>query len=300
MKLVLNNMGNRKGIILAGGKGTRLYPLTKVVSKQLLPIYDKPMIFYPLTTLIHAGIKEILIIINPYDQELFERLLGDGTKWGIEIKYSIQENPEGLAQAFLIGKDFIGSSDVVLILGDNLFHGDTLETHFISSNNRLKGSTVFAYPVKNPQRYGVAAFDDLGNIVSIEEKPKEPKSRYAITGIYFFDNSVIDKASKVVPSQRGELEITDLIMMYLKEKTLNVEILGRGITWLDTGNHDSLHAASSYVKIMEQRQGLKLGCPEEMAWRKGLISSKKLESLAQDLLKSGYGNYLLKLISSDL
>ncbi len=292
-------MGNRKGIILAGGKGTRLYPLTKVVSKQLLPIYDKPMIFYPLTTLIHAGIKEILIIINPFDQKLFERLLGDGTKWGIDITYSIQENPEGLAQAFLIGKDFIGSSDVVLILGDNLFHGDTLETHFIRSNKRIKGSTVFAYPVKNPQRYGVAAFDDRGNIVSIEEKPKEPKSRYAITGIYFFDNSVVDKASKVVPSQRGELEITDLIMMYLKEKTLNVEILGRGITWLDTGNHDSLHAASSYVKIMEQRQGLKLGCPEEMAWRKGLISSKKLESLAQDLLKSGYGSYLLKLIGSD-
>ena len=289
-------MNKRKGIILAGGKGTRLFPLTKVVSKQLLPVYDKPMIFYPLTTLMNAGIKEILIIINPFDKDLFERLLGNGSQWGINIEYKVQKKPEGLAQAFIIGREFIGSSNVTLILGDNLFHGDTLESHFISSNSRDKGSTVFAYPVNNPERYGVAEFDNKGNIISIEEKPEKPKSRYAITGIYFFDNTVVDKALKIVPSKRGELEIVDLIMNYLSEKTLNVEILGRGITWLDTGNHDSLHAASSYVKIMEQRQGLKLGCPEEMSWRKGFISSKQLSNLAGKLLKSGYGSYLLDLL----
>ena len=291
-------MNQRKGIILAGGKGTRLYPLTEVVSKQLLPVYDKPMIFYPLTTLMHAGIKEILMIINPFDQSLFERLLGDGSQWGINIEYKIQKKPEGLAQAFIIGKDFIGSSNVVLILGDNLFYGDTLESHFNRSNNLEKGSTVFAYPVNNPERYGVAEFDKEGNIIAIEEKPKIPKSRYAITGIYFFDNTVTEKELKVVPSDRGELEIADLIMMYLREKTLNVEILGRGITWLDTGNHESLHAASSYVKIVEQRQGLKIGCPEEMSWRKGFISNKQLSKLSKKLLKSGYGSYLLDLLES--
>ncbi len=290
-------MNKRKGIILAGGKGTRLYPLTKVVSKQLLPVYDKPMIFYPLTTLINADIDEILIIINPYDQELFERLLGDGSKLGIKISYAIQQKPEGLAQAFLIGKEFIKSSDVALILGDNLFHGDTLIKHFENSNRRENGSTVFAYPVKKPERYGVAEFDDKGRIIAIEEKPKKPKSRYAITGIYFFDNSVVEKASRVVPSARGELEITDLIMMYLNEQNLHVEKLGRGITWLDTGSHESLHAASSYVKIMEQRQGLKLGCPEETSWRKGFINDKQLKDLAKPLLKSGYGDYLMELLN---
>tara|TARA_Y100000287_G_scaffold184197_1_gene184676 strand:+ start:4438 stop:5310 length:873 start_codon:yes stop_codon:yes gene_type:complete len=289
-------MTNTKGIILAGGKGTRLYPLTKVISKQLLPVYDKPMIFYPLTTLIHAGIEDILIIINPYDEILFKKLLGDGRQWGINISFKIQQNPEGIAQAFLIGKDFIGSSNVVLILGDNLFHGDTLEQHFIRSKNRKIGSTIFAYPVKNPQRYGVPELDKKGNIVSIEEKPKQPKSRYAITGIYFFDNSVVKKASEVLPSKRGELEITDLIKMYLNEMKLHLELLGRGITWLDTGNIDSLNAASNYVKIMEQRQGLKLGCPEEISWRKGLISNENLLDLAKPLIKSGYGNYLIELL----
>ena len=287
-------MKDRKGIILAGGKGTRLYPLTKVISKQLMPVYDKPMIFYPLTTLIQAGIKDILIIINPYDQDLFKRLLGDGKHLGIKISYKVQKKAEGLAQAFIIGKEFIGSSNVALILGDNLFHGETLENHFTKSQNRNNGATVFAYPVKNPERYGVANFDDDGSIVSIEEKPKEPKSKYAITGIYFFDNSVVEKAEKVKPSQRGELEITDLIMMYLEEKTLNVEKFGTGIAWLDTGSHESLLAASSYVKILEERQGFKLGCPEEISWRKGLISDEQLIELSKPFLKSGYGDYLME------
>ena len=287
-------MKDRKGIILAGGKGTRLYPLTKVISKQLMPVYDKPMIFYPLTTLIQAGIKDILIIINPYDQDLFKRLLGDGKHLGIKISYKVQKKAEGLAQAFIIGKEFIGSSNVALILGDNLFHGETLENHFTKSQNRNNGATVFAYPVKNPERYGVANFDDDGSIVSIEEKPKEPKSKYAITGIYFFDNSVVEKAEKVKPSQRGELEITDLIMMYLEEKTLHVEKFGTGIAWLDTGSHESLLAASSYVKILEERQGFKLGCPEEISWRKGLISDEQLIELSKPFLKSGYGDYLME------
>ncbi len=286
-------MRERKGIILAGGKGTRLYPLTKVVSKQLMPVYDKPMIFYPLTTLMQAGIKDFLIIINPYDQVLFERLLGNGNHLGIKISYKVQKKAEGLAQAFRIGKEFIGSSNVALILGDNLFHGETLETHFAKSQNKNIGATVFAYPVKNPERYGVANFDNNGHIISIEEKPKDPKSKYAITGIYFFDNSVIEKAERVKPSSRGELEITDLIMMYLQERTLHVEKFGTGIAWLDTGSHESLLAASSYVKIVEERQGLKLGCPEEIAWRKGLISDKQLIKLSKPLLKSGYGNYLI-------
>ena len=287
-------MRDIKGIILAGGKGTRLYPLTKVVSKQLMPVYDKPMIFYPLTTLIQAGIKDILIIINPYDRDLFEKLLGDGNHLGIKITYEVQQKAEGLAQAFLIGKEFIGSSNVALILGDNLFHGETLETHFAKSKNKDIGATVFAYPVKNPERYGVANFDNNGHVISIEEKPKVPKSKFAITGIYFFDNSVVKKAESVKPSSRGELEITDLIMMYLEEKNLHVEKFGTGITWLDTGSHEALHAASSYVKIMEERQGLKLGCPEEISWRKGLISDEQLIELSKPLLKSGYGNYLLQ------
>lgn len=287
-------MKDTKGIILAGGKGTRLYPLTKVLSKQLMPVYDKPMIFYPLTTLIQAGIKDILIIINPYDQDLFERLLGNGNHLGIKITYKVQQKADGLAQAFLIGKEFIGSSKVVLILGDNLFHGETLETHFCKSKHKNIGATVFAYPVKNPERYGVANFDKNGDIISIEEKPKLPKSKYAITGIYFFDNSVIKKAESVKPSARGELEITDLIMMYLEEKTLHVEKFGSGIAWLDTGSHESLLAASSYIKIVEERQGLKLGCPEEIAWKKGLISDEQLIELSKPLLKSGYGNYLIE------
>ena len=288
-----------KGIILAAGKGTRLYPLTKVLSKQLMPVYDKPMIFYPLSTLIQAGIKDILIIINPYDQKLFERLLGDGKHLGINITYEIQQKADGLAQAFLIGKEFIGSSNVVLILGDNLFHGETLETHFAKSRNKNIGATIFAYPVKNPERYGVANFDNNGQIISIEEKPKSPKSKYAITGIYFFDNSVVEKAESIKPSSRGELEITDLIMIYLKEKTLTVDKLGSGIAWLDTGSHTSLLAASLYVQIVEERQGLKLGCPEEISWRKGLISDEQLIELSKPLLKSGYGNYLIEKLNSN-
>ena len=287
-------MRDIKGIILAAGKGTRLYPLTKVVSKQLMPIYDKPMIFYPLTTLIQSGIRDILIITNPFDQDLFEKLLGDGQHLGIKITYEVQEKAEGLAQAFLIGREFIGSSNVALILGDNLFHGETLEIHFAKSQEKDIGATVFAYPVKDPERYGVANFDNNGHIISIEEKPTSPKSKYAITGIYFFDNSVIEKAKLIKQSSRGELEITDLIMMYLKEKTLHVEKLGSGIAWLDTGSHESLLAASTYVKIVEERQGLKLGCPEEMSWRKGLISDQKLIELSKPLLQSGYGNYLIE------
>ena len=287
-------MRDLKGIILAGGKGTRLYPLTKILSKQLMPVYDKPMIFYPLTTLIEAGIKDILIITNPYDRDLFKRLLGDGHHLGIKITYEVQQKAEGLAQAFIIGKEFIGSSNVALILGDNLFHGETLENHFAKTQNKNIGATVFAYPVKNPERYGVANFDNNGNIISIEEKPKSPKSRYAITGIYFFDNSVVEKAQSIKPSPRGELEITDLIMMYLEERTLHVEKFGSGIAWLDTGSHESLLAASSYVKIIEERQGLKLGCPEEISWRKGYISDEQLIKLSQPLLKSGYGNYLIE------
>ena len=286
-------MKDIKGIILAAGKGTRLYPLTKVLSKQLMPVYDKPMIFYPLTTLIEAGIKDILIIVNPYDYDLFVKLLGDGNSLGIKITYEVQQKPEGLAQAFIIGKEFIGSSNVALILGDNLFHGETLEAHFAKSQEKNIGATVFAYPVKNPERYGVANFDNNGHIISIEEKPKSPKSKYAITGIYFFDNSVVEKAESVKPSSRGELEITDLIMMYLKEKTLHVEKFGSGIAWLDTGSHESLLAASSYVKIVEERQGLKLGCPEEISWKKGFISDAQLIELAKPLLKSGYGDYLI-------
>ena len=292
-------MRNIKGIILAAGKGTRLYPLTKVLSKQLMPIYDKPMIFYPLSTLIQMGIKDILIIINPYDQDLFERLLGDGNHLGIKITYALQPKAEGLAQAFIIGKEFIGSSNVALILGDNLFHGETLEKLFSKSQNKNIGATVFAYPVKNPERYGVANFDNNGNIISIEEKPKAPKSKYAITGIYFFDNSVVEKAELIKPSSRGELEITDLIMMYFKEKTLQVEKFGSGIAWLDTGSHESLLAASSYVKIVEERQGLKLGCPEEIAWRKGFISDAQLIDLSKPLIKSGYGNYLIEKLNSN-
>ena len=287
-------MRDTKGIILAAGKGTRLYPLTKVISKQLMPVYDKPMIFYPLTTLIQAGIRDILIIINPNNQDLFERLLGNGNHLGIKISYEVQQKAEGLAQAFLIGKKFIGSSNVTLILGDNLFHGESLETHFIKSKNKNIGATIFAYPVKNPERYGVANFDKYGHVISIEEKPKSPKSKYAITGIYFFDNSVVEKAESIKPSSRGELEITDLIMMYFEEKTLHVEKLGSGIAWLDTGSHESLLAASSYVKIIEERQGLKLGCPEEISWRKGLISDEQLIELSKPLLKSGYGNYLIE------
>ena len=289
-------MIKRKGIILAGGKGSRLHPLTEAVSKQLLPIYDKPMIYYPISTLMSIGIQDILIITTPHDQESFKKLLGDGAKWGINFQYKIQEKPAGLAQAFTIGKEFLGTSPSVLILGDNLFHGSSLNKTFNDGNNRIKGATVFAYAVKDPERYGVLDFNADGLVINIEEKPKNPKSNYAITGIYFFDNSVIEKSLKVKPSKRGEYEITDINNMYLLEKSLHVEIMGRGTAWLDTGNHDSLHEASGYIKTLENRQGLKVGCPEEIAWRNNWISDKEFKDLAENIKSSSYGNYLLSLI----
>ena len=289
-------MVDRKGIILAGGKGTRLHPVTYVVSKQLLPVYDKPMIYYPLSTLMLAGIKNILIITSPEDKDLFFKLLGDGSKYGIKINYAIQNKPEGIAQAFIIGKKFIEESNVALILGDNLFHGDNLINQLKNSFNLEDGASIFAYPVSDPERYGVVEFNSLGKALSIEEKPKKPKSKFAITGLYFYDNSVIEKAEKLKPSKRGELEITDLNKLYMKEGKLQVEIMNRGMTWLDTGTLDSLHEASSYIRTLEKRQGLKIGCPEEIAWRMGFINNKELNLISENLLKSGYGNYLKSII----
>ena len=286
----------RKGIILAGGTGSRLFPITKGVCKQLMPVYDKPMIYYPLSTLLSAGIKDILIITTPHDKENFKRLLEDGNKLGINISYKVQDSPDGIAQAFIIAEDFIKDSPVTLILGDNLFYGESLNKHFKKASSNEKGASIFAYPVKNPEKYGVVEFDKKMRVTRIDEKPVIPKSRYAITGIYFFDNSVVQKASKVKPSKRGELEITDLNLMYLEEGNLNVEILGRGIAWLDTGDFNSLHEASSYIKTIENRQGLKVGCPEEIAWRMGWINDSQLELLSKPLLKSGYGEYLKELL----
>ena len=286
----------RKGIILAGGTGSRLFPITKGVCKQLMPVYDKPMIYYPLSTLLNAGIKDILIITTPHDKENFKRLLEDGNKFGINISYKVQDSPDGIAQAFLIAEDFIKDSPVTLILGDNLFYGESLNKHFKKASSNEKGASIFAYPVKNPEKYGVVEFDKKMRVTRIDEKPVIPKSRYAITGIYFFDNSIVQKAFKVKPSKRGELEITDLNLMYLEEGNLNVEILGRGIAWLDTGDFNSLHEASSYIKTIENRQGLKVGCPEEIAWRMGWINDSQLELLSKPLLKSGYGEYLKELL----
>lgn len=290
-------MIDRKGIILAGGKGTRLYPLTKSLSKQLLPIYDKPMIYYSISTLMEIGIKDILIITTPDDQKLFKTLLGNGSNWGVNIEFIKQIRPEGLAQAFILGKDFLGDSHSVLILGDNLFHGTSLKNTFLDGNKRTNGATVFAYPVKDPQRYGVLDFDNNGLVLDIEEKPSQPKSNYAITGIYFYDNSVVEKASKVKPSKRGEFEITDLNKMYLQEKSLHVEIMGRGTAWLDTGNHESLYEASGYIKTLENRQGLKIGCPEEISWRNSWISNNKLREIASKMSANEYGKYLLNLLN---
>ena len=290
-------MIDRKGIILAGGKGTRLYPLTKSLSKQLLPIYDKPMIYYSISTLMEIGIKDILIITTPNDQKLFKTLLGNGSNWGVNFEFIKQIRPEGIAQAFILGKDFLGDSHSVLILGDNLFHGTSLKNTFLDGNKRTNGATVFAYPVKDPQRYGVLDFDNNGLVLDIEEKPSQPKSNYAITGIYFYDNSVVEKASKVKPSKRGEFEITDLNKMYLQEKSLHVEIMGRGTAWLDTGNHESLYEASGYIKTLENRQGLKIGCPEEICWRNGWISNNKLKEIASKMSSNEYGKYLLNLLN---
>ena len=291
-------MSKRKGIILAGGNGTRLNPLTKAISKQLLPVYDKPMIYYPLSTLMLAGIKEILIITTERDQELFERLLGNGNHLGIDITYKNQTKPEGIAQAFLIAEDFLCDSSVVLILGDNLFHGDSLIDQLLKCSYQNAGSSVFAYPVSNPQRYGVVEFDENFKVIGIQEKPQKPKSKYAITGIYFYDNTVIKKAKKLIPSERGELEITDINQMYLRENLLKVEIMGRGMAWFDTGTFDSLYEASAYIHTLEHRQGLKVGCLEEIAWRQKWISNEEIKDLSRKIINNDYSKYLLGLISN--
>ncbi|MEO0417722.1 MAG: glucose-1-phosphate thymidylyltransferase RfbA [Pseudomonadota bacterium] len=287
---------SRKGIILAGGSGTRLYPLTRGVSKQLMPVFDKPMIYYPLSTQMLAGIQDILIITTPEDAEQFQRVLGDGSDFGVHLSYAQQPKPEGLAQAFHIGADFVGNNPSSLILGDNIFYGHGLQDLLTSANERENGASVFAYRVNDPEAFGVVEFNEGGKAISIEEKPAQPKSNYAVTGLYFYDNTVVDRARDLKPSARGELEITDLNRLYLDEGQMDVEIMGRGYSWLDTGTHASLLDAATYVRITEERQGLKIACPEEIAWRKGFISDDDLARIAQPLRKSGYGEYLLQLL----